>query len=67
MFPVATPDTQLFPISISKATEKKNQITFKNNKSTRSRTVSVTEHILLKRLNQFGTTVNVYLDTIKQS
>ena len=34
MFPVATPDTQVFAISTSKATEKI-QVTFKNNKVTR--------------------------------
>ena len=43
--------------------QEKIQITFKNNKFTR---YSVPEHILLKRLNQFVITANVYLGTIKQ-
>ena len=35
MFPVATPDTQLFAFSTSKATKKKIEKTFKNNKLTK--------------------------------
>ena len=50
MFPVATPDTQLFPISISKVT-KKIQVT--------SKTINLPDRELWVCLNQFVTTVNV--------
>ena len=59
--------TTLSLVSQPAKLQKKTQITFKNNKFTRQRTLSVPEHILLKRLNQFVITANVYLDTIKQS
>ena len=58
--------TTLSLVSQPAKLQKKTQITFKNNKFTRQRTLSVPEHILLKRLNQFVITANVYLDTIKQ-
>ena len=64
MFSVAAPDTQLFTISTSKATEK-NLNYLKNKKFTRQKTLSVPEHILLKRIDQFVTAANVYLDTKK--
>ena len=60
--PSCTPDTQLFALLNSKATEKN------VNKSQKQEiwvSLSEPEHILLKRLYQFIATASVYLDTAK--
>ena len=67
IFSLVTPDTQLFDISTRKTTVISLKITFKNNKSTKQKILSVPENTLLTRLSQFIAHKNVYLDTKKSS